>query len=396
MEAWDVIVVGAGVVGLSAALRLLDAGARGVLVLESSYVGGGTTARGAGSVTVQRWNDTDIGLVRQSRELMRRLEQETAGTFQWHPVGRLTVADEMHRDELFAYGRRVEATGEPIEFLLPADLDRRFPDISSDGLGAGLFTPMDGYVYPPSLQHALAGVVRRRGGTIWEGVTATGIVAGSDRASGVRLQARDAIVEARRAIVVCAGGGSNGVLTSVGADVALGPGRIRVAIFLAGSISRTLPGVLDTTQDIYTVSRNTGTLLAGGEFEPPAQDGEQQAPGASGAGMEDTLRAQLDRRFKGLGPIVGGWEGIVDQTPDGNPYIGPARSVPGLWVACGLGGYGIMRGPGVGMTVADLALGRVPEVDVSTYPPDRYPGSLSFDPGVRELNPFTGSRTVGG
>ncbi len=83
----------------------------------------------------------------------------------------------------------------------------------------------------------------------------------------------------------------------------------------------------------------------------------------------------------------------MDLTPDGNPYIGAARGVPGVWVACGLGGYGIMRGPGVGATVADLALRRVPEVDVSTYPADRYPGSLSFEPGFHELSPFAGATT---
>ncbi|MDR3081464.1 MAG: FAD-binding oxidoreductase [Streptomyces sp.] len=373
MESWDVIVVGGGVVGLSAAWRLLDAGVQRVLVVESSFVGGGTTARGAGSVTVQRWNATDVGLVHLSRRLMQRLEQETAGTFRWHPVGRLTLASDQHRDELFAYGRRVEAIGESIEFLLPADLERHFPDISSEGAGAALFTPQDGYVYPPSLQHALAGVVRKRGGTIWEGVTAAGIGAASGRASSVRLQAPDTVVSASRAILVCAGGGSNDVLTSVGADVAIALREIRVAIALLGSIAGTLPGVLDTTQDIYTVSRNPGTLLAGGE-----------SPDGSGG----TLREKLDRRFKGLGPIVGGWEGVIDQTPDGNPYLGAARGVPGLWVACGLGSYGIMRGPGAGAVLADLGLGREPEVDVSLYPADRYPGSLQFEPGLHELNPF--------
>ncbi len=285
MESWDVIVVGGGVVGLAAAWRLLDAGVQGVLVVDSSYVGGGTTARGAGSVTVQRWNDTDIGLVRQSRELMRRLQEETAATFRWHPVGRLTLAAGQHRDALFTYGRRIESTGESIAFLDPADLERRFPDISPDGVGAALFTPDDGYVYPPSLQHALASVVRRRGGTIWEGVPVTGIVAGPDRASAVRLRAREAAdaehaaVTAKRAILVCAGGGSSDLLASIGAGVALGPQRIRVAIALLGRIRGTLPGVLDTTQEIYTVSRNAGTLLAGARSSPPARPANHRQTG---------------------------------------------------------------------------------------------------------------------
>ncbi|MBO0701546.1 MAG: FAD-binding oxidoreductase [Candidatus Dormibacteraeota bacterium] len=394
MEAWDVIVVGGGVVGLSAAWRLLEAGVQDVLVVDRSYVGGGTTARGAGSVTVQRWNDTDVGLVRQSRELMRRLERETAGTFRWHPVGRLTLAAEAHRDQLFAYGRRVEATGEPIDFLLPADIERRFPEIAPDGVGAGLFTPQDGYVYPPSLQHALAGLVRKRGGTIWEGVTATGIVAGQEQANAVSLEPPAPAVRAKQAVLVCAGGGTNDVLASVGADVALAPASIRVAIALLGSISGTLPGILDTTQDIYTVSRNAGTLLVGGEFEPLARDAEPPADGAGLIEVGETVRARLDRRLPGLGPTVGGWEGVIDQTPDGDPYIGPARGVSRLWVACGLGGYGIMRGPGVGATVADLALERRPEVDVGIYPADRYSGSTSFDAALHELNPFAGPAPV--
>ena len=77
----DAIVVGAGVVGLTAGWTLARSGVQRVLVLERLAPAAGASGMGAGSVTVQRWWPEDVALMRRSEELMDQLAARSGGAF---------------------------------------------------------------------------------------------------------------------------------------------------------------------------------------------------------------------------------------------------------------------------------------------------------------------------
>lgn len=74
--------------------------------------------------------------------------------------------------------------------------------------------------------------------------------------------------------------------------------------------------------------------------------------------------------FAGVAP----WCGLRPCTPDGLPYLGRAARVPNLVVATGHAMLGVSLGPITGRIVADLIDGRPPPLDLALLAPDRYAG----------------------
>jgi sarcosine oxidase subunit beta len=70
-------------------------------------------------------------------------------------------------------------------------------------------------------------------------------------------------------------------------------------------------------------------------------------------------------------PLVGGWAGLYENTPDHNALIGRAE-VPGVLYATGFSGHGFLQGPAVGEIVRDLYLERQPFLDPTPFSADRF------------------------
>src|SRR5204862_6881051 len=66
------------------------------------------------------------------------------------------------------------------------------------------------------------------------------------------------------------------------------------------------------------------------------------------------------------------WAGLYEMTPDGNPIIGPAADVAGLFLVNGFSGHGFQHSPAAGRIVADLIVGRDPAFDVTPFAPGRF------------------------
>jgi sarcosine oxidase subunit beta len=61
-------------------------------------------------------------------------------------------------------------------------------------------------------------------------------------------------------------------------------------------------------------------------------------------------------------------------SPDGNPIIGPARAVDGLYLINGFSGHGFQHSPAAGRILADLIAGRDPGIDVAPFALGRFRG----------------------
>lgn len=71
-------------------------------------------------------------------------------------------------------------------------------------------------------------------------------------------------------------------------------------------------------------------------------------------------------------PVVGGWAGLYEMTPDCNALIGEVDAGFRFLHAAGFSGHGFLQSPAVGEVVRDLYLGRPPVVDVSAFALDRF------------------------
>lgn len=394
---WDTIVVGSGIVGLSAAWRLAQQEQTRVLVIDSKFPASGATGLGTGSVHVQRWSEEDVSLILHSKQLMSDISKRTNGSFHFYPAGRLTLAGERDAETLMSHADMICDMDVDLERLDADELKDRFPNMDFADIALGTYTSDDGYIYPPALAWALAGIVRDAGVILWEGVPVERIDISEDKVRGI-VVAQGEVIQCDR-VVLTAGVWTQKILRASGLDLPVKQSVTQSAVIMGRNIDlwSSMPSVLDGSQDLLTIPRNPGTLVASA---PPGEK-ETENINVNGnitvewseleADFIEAIYPLLCKRFPGyeLGPIVGGWGGVLDVTPDQNPFIGLYAGVSGLCVACGLAGYGIQRGPAVGEIIADLAIEHEPFVDISAYRLDRYPSNYAFEEsGSNWHNPF--------
>jgi glycine oxidase len=362
----DVIVIGAGIVGLSAARALASAGAR-VLVVERQRVGAEASGAAAGMLAPQVEAEEGsplLDLALRARDhlvgLVPDLEKETGIGVELSAQGVLEIAlgdeEERQADDRLRWQK---ARGLAVERLTARELRDAEPNLTGAARGA-LFFPRDRSVDNVRLTRALAASAVARGATLLTGRPVTGLLLSADGAvTGV--QAGTEAFEAP--VVINAAGAWAGLLPADPRPIAVEPVRgLIVAFELAPPLLRHVV----YGGGGYLVPRADGRVLAGSTMERAGFDKSVTAA---------SLRTVLDSALR-IAPaladvrIAGAWAGLRPGTPDGLPIIG-AGAARGLFHAAGLFRNGILMGPLVGEIVAALARGRPAAVDLAPFAPDR-------------------------
>src|SRR3954464_1948703 len=147
-ETYDIIIVGAGIVGAACAAQCAQAGLK-VLVLDRGPIGGGTTGAGMGHLVVMDDSEAQFALTSYSRELWRQLAAELPANVEYDRCGTLWLATDeqemakVHRKQQFYETRQVR-----IEVLDEDDVRAAEPNLRP-GMAGGLRVPDDAVVYPP-------------------------------------------------------------------------------------------------------------------------------------------------------------------------------------------------------------------------------------------------------
>ena len=181
------VVVGGGVIGTSVAYHLALLGWKDIVLLERHQLTAGTTWHAAGlMVTFGSTSETSTELRKYTRDLYRRLEEETGQATGFMPIGFIEVASDKDRLEEF---RRVSAfnryCGIDVQELSPREVQQLFPLAKVEDIEAGFYVKDDGRVNPVDVTMALAKGARLRGVKILEGVPATGVLQSRGRVTGV-------------------------------------------------------------------------------------------------------------------------------------------------------------------------------------------------------------------
>jgi glycine/D-amino acid oxidase-like deaminating enzyme len=259
----DVVVIGAGVIGLSCARELAGAGLA-VTVLEATpAVGRGSSALANGGIRAQFTTEVNIAFSRFSIVELETLER-TVGGLGLHQTGYLLLtgaeaSERMLRDAA-GLQRRL---GVGTRWLDPSEIASMVPFVRTDGIRGGTFHAHDGFLDPAGLVTALLADARMKGATIVTRVAVTGIEPGFVvRHTDGELRA-DAVVNA-------AGTGARAVARLLGSDVPVQPVR------------RNLAHVMDPS------GAGGGPPRDGGGGPPPGGRGGAPPPPADGSSRTPT------------------------------------------------------------------------------------------------------------
>lgn len=367
MSVADVAVIGGGIVGLSTAYFLADAGVGRVVVLERDTVGSGATGRAAGGILLQGESEEALRWQLESLALHERFREELGTDLEEHGSLLLWCTPEgaVRARELLPLHRSV---GIPVEPLEPEEVRSRFPYVAIDGVVLGTFSPRDPWATPLATVQRLAAAARARGVEIREHCEVVGLEVASGRVQRV-LTTRGALPTST--VVNAAGAWARRIGEMVGVQIPVSPRKRQVFVLDPGdSMPPKTPFIMEAERDYYCKRRSEGLLMVCGQTEGETLEAVVEW------GYLDLALEPTERRIPGVRgrPIVTAWAGIRPMSPDGRPLLGAVPGVEGFFVAGGFGGQGFARGPLAGRLIADLIVTGRPSLDLRPFRVDRFLG----------------------
>jgi len=374
---FDVIIIGAGVVGSSIAYHLAKRGCRDVVVLEKNSIGSGATGVCPGGIRQQFSEEINTRLSIESVAFFKRFEEETGQPADFHQHGYLILATT--EEELAAFQHNVARQrqwGIDVSLLSPEEIGAIVPELNVTDVTGATFCPSDGYADPHSVVSGFASAARRQGVKIKEETEVSGIELQNNKVTGVSTP--EGKYEAP--VVVNAAGAYAGVIGKMaGLNLPVHPSRRHVFITepvfnharRLGSLDRPdLPMVVEFNNGFWF--RREGSCLIFGMRNPDEPEGF--ATLVDWEFFTHTLAHAACRRLPALHDIgiMRGQAGLHSDTPDCMAIVGGTPKVDGFYLACGFSGHGFMHSPAVGRLMAELILDKTSVPDISLLSPDRF------------------------
>lgn len=337
----DVVIIGAGIVGMCAAYRIAQAG-RSVTVIDRRGIAGGATGAATGIVPRLTRADSDFARLCEAgraeiESLLAELGPEGPRLRQ---LGALRVVEPDEREaERTAYEAEA-ARGVPCEWLGPAALRSLEPAVSERFAGAIRY-PETAHLDAAALCRCLAGRVAATGGRI-AAAEVTAVAAGAGGWT-VRTTAGD---WSAGAVVAATGAWAGLPLPDLGA-AEVRPVRGQAMELPAGAAR--LRHIVEHGPT-HLVPTPDGTLLAGATSEEVGYD-----DGTTAAGLADVAARAAD-----LVPALAGavplrtWAGLRPKCLRRLPIVGPVPGRPGAYFATGHYKSGVLLGPVAGRRIAEL------------------------------------------
>ncbi len=372
-----VVVIGGGVMGVSLIYHLTKLGWTDVVLVEKNDLTHGSTWHAAGLCTHYSHNPTIMEMRATSVRMYRdTLEEETGLSTGFHPSGALRVTRSADRMDEF---RHVQGLGNFVGYdfhiLSPGELKEIYPLCKTDGLLGAIYEPQDGHVDPTLATNAMAKGARSRGAEIYRYNQVNGI---SRSSSGEWIVAtKNGDIRAEH-IVNAAGTWCREIGDMMGVDLPVVPmlhqyvvtDTIPEVAELIESGAKELPIIRDPEESWYLRQERDGMIIGPYERDgtPWSIDG---VPPEFGADLlppdldkiEDIMVKAMERvPALGNGGLKTVVNGPITFTPDANPLIGPAFSLPNAWLLTG-SSMGVMEGGGAGSFLASWMVSGSPPSD---------------------------------
>ena len=367
-KAFDVVIVGAGIVGSACAAECAREGLS-VAIVEAGIIGGGATAAGMGHLVVMDDSEAQFALTRYSQQLWNEISDELPHEVEHDACGTIWIAAD---DEEMAEALRKQSfyaeRGVRTEMLDAQSLAEAEPSLRP-GLAGGLRVPGDSVIYPPCAAQFFVDQALAKGAELFLGKSVEAI-----SADGVRLRDGTAIA----AGLVVNSAGSWAPMLTPAVDVKKRKGHLVITDRYPGFVRHQLVelGYLKSAHSLTADSvafnvqpRKTGQLLIGSSRQYGADDSHVD---------NSMLTRMLERAVEYLPGLrklssLRTWTGFRAATPDKLPLIGPHSEQQRLYLATGHEGLGITTSLGTAKLLVAQIMNRATEIPAAPYLPARVP-----------------------
>lgn len=370
----DIIIIGSGIIGNSAAYYLAKKGCSVIVLEQSSHIGNGGSSRNGGGVRQSGRDKRELPLAMYAvRNLWPSLSEELGMDIEYYQQGNLRLGKtEAHLHILAGLTERATALGLDVQMIGREEARSINPYLSGEVIGAS-WCPTDGHANPMLATLAYYRRARQLGVPFITGEEALEIRKIQGRARQVITTA--GTVYEGDVIILAAGYDSRRLAATVGIDVPMRRALLEVLITEAQPFM--FYQMLGTAAaDFYGHQTTHGSFVFGGTsgFEDVARE---EAP------LTNSLTAScICRGIMNYFPcledarIIRTWAGWIDVCVDHVPVISPVPEVPGLLLACAFSGHGFGIAPTVGTLLSQLAIGEQPVLDIKDFRYDRFHAKL--------------------
>jgi sarcosine oxidase subunit beta len=360
----DILIIGGGIMGASAAYHLARRQAGRILLLEKQpFLGQGATGKCAGGIRHQFSTEVNIRLSTLSIQMMERFSDEMEQDIDLNLVGYLFLLSS--EEQMADFQRNAElqrSLGIETELLDRDEIARRAPLINLDAdpvIIGGTNYYRDGLADPNSIVQGYAKQARRLGVDIHTNTPVRRILRQGDRIIGVET-ADGQRIEAG-VTLLAAGPWSGKLAATADFDLPVTPLRRQIVVTRPLGIPRDMPFLIDFAQSLY-FHYESGGILTG-------MSNQHETPGENEEVDQDWTLTHLEKaieRFPLLeqAQLLTQWAGLYEITPDHQAIIGKLP-LEGFYTVTGFSGHGFMHGPICGLLMAEEILdGRAQTVNI--------------------------------
>ncbi|AKU94015.1 Sarcosine oxidase beta subunit [Labilithrix luteola] len=350
----EVVVIGAGIMGLAIAYHLARQGVREITVVDKSYLCGGASGRNGGGIRAQWSSEANVRLMQESIRMCRDFASEFKINVWLRQGGYLFLArTEDRRRALEESCKLQNQCGLSTRMLTAREAQKIVPELSTDGIVAATYNPDDGVVFPWPFVWGFAQAAQKLGVEIATFTEVTGFESHGSTIEAVHLRSlEDGQSHTIRTnkVVNAAGAWSPEIARMLGVELPNKPHRHEICS--TEPLKPWLkPLVADLTNGLYFSQSTRGEIVGGIGQEHVPEGIDQQS---SYAFLGHYAKALVETcPVLGEVKVLRQWSGCYDLTPDANPIVGAVDDVEHFYQASGFMGHGFMMAPVMGKMIAE-------------------------------------------